>query len=95
MGDMAKRNIIKKSMEEKIAEREARKQETVHTENQTIDKIATKPKSRDMTISARVNGETYAKFKDICEARGLTRNGCINMLIADFVIANKALLEDE
>ena len=96
MGDIMKKNIVKterKTLEEKATEREARKQETVHTENETINNIVKKPSGKDRPISARVNGTTYTNFKKICEARGITSNACINMLISDFVIANKHILE--
>lgn len=62
---------MKISEEEKVAEREAKKQVTVHTEN----------------------GTTYTNFKKICEARGLTSSAAINMLISDFVLENKQILE--
>ncbi len=97
MGDMTKKNISKperKTLEEKASEREARKQETVHTDNDTIDNLAKKSGGKDKPISARVNGVTYTNFKKICEARGLTSNAALNMLISDFVIANKHILED-
>ena len=99
MGDIAIKNtenktISKRTVAEKTAEREARKQETVHRENQTIDKIAKKSNSKDKPISARVNGVTYTNFKKICEARGLTSNACLNMLITDFVRENKSILDE-
>ena len=96
MGDMVKKNTAKpekKSLEEKVAEREAKKQETVHTENETIENIAKKSRGKDKPISARVNGTTYTNFKKICEARGLTSNAALNMLISDFVLENKHILE--
>lgn len=93
MGDILK----KKTMAEKAAEREERKKETVHIENTTIENIARgakKTTSKDKAISARVNGDTYKKFKKICQARGLTSNACLNMLIADFVRENIAIIND-
>ena len=96
MGDIIKKNTVKiekKSLEEKAAERESRKQETVHSENETIDKLVRKSKGKDKAISARVNGTTYANFKKICEARGLTSNACLNMLITDYVREHKDILE--
>lgn len=94
MGDMEKKAVKRKSLEEKAAEREARKQETVHTENETIDKMVKKSRSKDKAISARVNGSTYINFKKICDARGISSNACINMLITDFVRENKGVLEE-
>lgn len=94
MGDMEKKAVKKKTLEEKAAEREVRKQETVHTENETIENLAKKSKGKDKAISARVNGNTYYNFKKICEARGLSSNACLNMLITDFVRENKGVLED-
>lgn len=96
MGDMAKKNTVKtekKTLEEKAAEREIRKQETVHNENETINNIAKKAGGKDKAISARVNGTTYANFKEICKRRGLTSNAALNMLISDFVLENKHILE--
>ena len=94
MGDMAKKNVKRKSLEERALERDAKKQETVHNENETIAKLSEKRKGKDKAISARVNGATYTKFKRICEARGITSNACINMLITDFVRENKGVLEE-
>ncbi len=89
MGDMIK----KQSTLDKIHARQVRKQETVHIENETISRISARPNSKDKAISARVNGVTYTQFKKVCEARGLTSNACINMLITDFVRQNKDILE--
>lgn len=88
MGDMTK----KKSMLEKATAREERKHETVHSNNETIENLAKNAKGKDKPISARVNGTTYAKFKRICDARGITSNACLNMLITDFVRENKTIL---
>lgn len=89
MGDMVK----KKTTADKIAERAARRQETVHTENETIENISKRVGGKDKPISARVNGTTYLNFKKICEARGITSNACLNMLITDFVRENKSIIE--
>lgn len=94
MGDMEKKAIKRKSLEEKAAEREARKQETVHTDNETIERLVKKPNGKDKAISARVNGTTYLNFKRICEARGISSNACLNMLITDFVRENKGIIEE-
>ena len=48
---------------------------------------------RQKAISARVYGNTYTQFKKICDAKGLTANACLNMLIADFVRENKTAIE--
>lgn len=89
MGSVEKK--LRKTLEEKMAEREARSV----IENRTIENLIGKPKVKDRAISARVNGNTYIKFKKICEARGLTANACLNMLITDFVRENKNLIEQE
>lgn len=89
MGDMDK----KKTTADKIAERAARRQKTVHIENETIKNISKKVGGKDKPISARVNGTTYLNFKKICEARGITSNACLNMLITDFVRENKSIIE--
>lgn len=97
MGDISKKEIIKtekKSLEDKIAEREIRKQETVHSDNETIDNLAKRAGGKDKPISARVNGNTYTNFKKICAARGITSNACINMLITDFVREYKYIIEE-
>ena len=88
MGDIAKKYT--KSLEEKAAERAARKK---NTDNVTIDNLMKKPSGKDKAISARVNGMTYMNFKRICEARGITSNACLNMLITDFVRENKSIIE--
>lgn len=96
MGDMIKKKVVAKSLEEKAAEREARKREVVeNSENRTIDGLVKKPGGKDKAISARVNGSTYSNFKKICQARGITPNACLNMLITDFVRENKKVLEEE
>ena len=46
-----------------------------------------------MGINTSVNGTTYTNFKKICEKRGLTSNEALNMLIYDFVLENKHILE--
>jgi len=91
MGDIARKRT---SLSEKNAAREARKQETVHVENETIDNLSKKPGGKDKAISARVNGPVYTKFKKICQARGITSNACLNMLITDFVRENKKILDE-
>ena len=97
MGDIAKIKVTKEksSLEKRAAEREARKQETVHVENETISNLSKRTKSKDKAISARVNGTTYTNFKKICDARGITSNACLNMLITDFVRENRSLLEED
>lgn len=85
---------IKRSTASKIKEREERKKETVHVENETISKISDKATRKDKAISARVNGSTYINFKKICDARGISANACVNMLITDFVRENKKILEE-
>lgn len=96
MGDIVKKSTAKsekKSLEEKVAEREVKKQKTVHNENETIKNIVKKSGGKDKPISARVNGTTYTNFKKICEKRGLTSNAALNMIISDFVLENKHILE--
>lgn len=96
MGDIVKKRVTTKSLGEKVAEREARRQEiVVNIENKTIENLAGKPKGKDKAISARVNGSTYSSFRKICLARGLTANACLNMLITDFVRENKKILDEE
>ena len=96
MGDMIKKKVATKSLEEKAAEREARKREVVeNSENRTIDGLVKKTGGKDKAISARVNGSTYSNFRKICQARGITPNACLNMLITDFVRENKKVLEEE
>lgn len=90
MGDLQR----KISTADKILARQTRQKETVHEENRTIEKVVPKTKSKDKAISARVNGTTYSKFRKICEARGLTSNACLNMLITDFVRENAGVIEE-
>ena len=96
MGDIIKNASATKTLEERVAEREARKREIVEdTENKTIASLVKKPGGKDKPISARVNGATYSNFRKICQARGLTPNACLNMLITDFVRENKKVLVDD
>lgn len=95
MGDMPKKSIERKTLADKTAERELRKQESVRTENKTIDNFVKKSVGKDKAISARVNGTTYTNFKKICTARGLTSNACLNMLITDFVRENKGIIKED
>ena len=88
MGEIKKKQT--KSLEEKEAERKRRE---ILTENKTIDNLMKRPGGKDKAISARVNGTTYMNFKKICEARGITSNACLNMLITDFVRENKSIVE--
>ena len=88
------KKIVANKLEDKVASRAARKKNTVHTENQTIETFSKKAGGKDKPISARVNGTTYTNFKKICEARGITSNACLNMLITDFVRENKSIIEE-
>ena len=93
MGDLIKKKKEKKSLKERASEREEKKQEDAHTENKTIETLSTNTKWKDKAISARVNSITYTNFKKICEARGLSSNACLNMLMTDFVRENKSIIE--
>ena len=103
MGDMAKKKVERKSLGERAAEREARRQE-VHTENDTIAYISGEKKTeeetiaqyqksknppREKAISARVNGDIFDRFKAICEQKNMTANAGLNMLIAEYVKLNE------
>jgi predicted transcriptional regulator len=103
MGDMTKKKVERKSLEERAAEREARRQE-VHTENETIAYISGEKKTeaetlaqyqrsknppREKAISARVNGDIFDRFKAICEQKNMTTNAGLNMLIAEYVRLNE------
>lgn len=89
MGDFKR----KTSTADKILERQVRIKETVHEDNRTIERVISKNKLKDKAISARVNGMTYIRFKKICDARGLTANACLNMLITDFVRENQGIIQ--
>lgn len=85
MGEIKK----KESTASKITARENKRQENVHRENETIQKLSSKSNARDKMVSVRFNGAAYAKFQKVCEARGMTANGCLNMLLMDFLRQNK------
>ena len=89
MGDLQRKTGIA----DRIRERQKKQMEMVHEENHTIDRVIPGAKRKDKAISARVNGTTYIRFKKICDARGLTPNACLNMLITDFVRENSAVIE--
>ena len=103
MGDMAKKKVEKKSLEEREAERAARRQE-IQNDNETIAYISGEKKTeaetiaqyqksknppREKAISARVNGEIYDRFRTICEQKNMTTNAGLNMLIAEYVRQNE------
>ena len=103
MGDMAKKNVARKSLAEREAERAARREE-IQNENETIAYISGEKKTeeetlapyqksktppREKAISARVNGEIYDRFKKICEEKNMTTNAGLNMLIAEYVRQNE------
>lgn len=87
-------NIEKPSLSERMAKRRERAKELADTKNMTIPNMAKRKKTKDLLISSRVNGNTYTQFKKACEARGLSPNACINMMMTDFVIQNKHLIDD-
>lgn len=86
MGDLKKDDIITK-----IKDRETR---IIEKNIKTIDKISGNSKTKDHQTSLRVNSVTYEKFKKICAARGISTNAAICMLISDFVIKYKDIIED-
>ncbi len=103
MGDMAKKKVERKSLAEREAEREARRQE-IQNDNDTIAYISGEKKTeeetiaqyqrsknppREKAISARVNGDIFDRFKAICEAKNMTTNAGLNMLIAEYVRQNE------
>lgn len=103
MGDMAKRKVERKSLVEREAEREARRQD-IQTEIDTIAYISGEKKTeeeiiapyqrsknppREKAISARVNGEIFDRFKRLCEEKNMTANAGLNMVIAEYVRKNE------
>lgn len=90
MGEIKK----KESTADKITARETKRQENVHRDNETIEKLSSRSNARDKMISARFNSTAYAKFQKICDIRGMTVNGCLNMLVMDYIIQNRDLLDD-
>lgn len=95
MGDIVKKNttrLEKTSLEEKM-ERAAIRQKYDHAENITFDNLSKTIMNKDKLISARVNSSVYTTFRNICAKRGLSANAALNMLISDFVLDNKHVLE--
>lgn len=91
------------NLKDKATTRQART-EAVKKENETIDYISgerkteqetiapyQKPKTpqREKAISARVNGEIFDRFKEICRQKDMTANAGINMLIEEYVRKNE------
>lgn len=58
------------------------------------DSIMKKSSGKNKMISAKVNDVTYQRFSKINQARGASNNSILNMLIADYVAANKEYLDD-
>lgn len=103
MGDMAKKKVERKSLAEREAERVARRQE-IQNDNETIAYLSgekrteeetiaqyRKPQTppREKSISARVNGEIYNRFKVICKEKDMSANAGLNMLIEEYVRLHK------
>ena len=103
MGDLAKKRTDRKTLEERATEREARRRE-IHSVNDTISYIAgekrteaetlaqyqkSKNPPREKAISARVNGDIFDRFKEICRQKNMTTNAGLNMLIAEYVKQNE------
>ena len=57
------------------------------------DSIIKKSSGKNKMISAKVNDMTYQQFTKINQARGASNNSILNMLIADYVAANKGYLD--
>lgn len=57
------------------------------------DSIIKKSSRKNKMISAKVNDVTYQQFTKINQARGASNNSILNMLIADYVAANKGYLD--
>lgn len=57
------------------------------------DSIIKKSSGKNKMISAKVNDVTYQQFTKINQARGASNNSILNMLIADYVAANKGYLD--
>ena len=55
--------------------------------------IIKKSSGKNKMISAKVNDVTYQQFTKINQARGASNNSILNMLIADYVAANKGYLD--
>ena len=45
-------------------------------------------------ISATVDPEKYALFTQINKVRGLTNNGALNLMIAEYILEHENLLEE-
>lgn len=99
MGDLVKKQVNRKSLKERAAERDVRRQEA-HAENDTIAYLSGEKKTdadillpyqksknppRERTISARVNGDIFDRFKVICAQKNMTANAGLNMLIELYV----------
>ena len=81
-------------LQEKASARKKRT-EAVKKENTTIDFFTREHGSggKNKAISARVNADIYEDFKQICKAKCITPNACLNMLISEYVIDNKKYKE--
>ena len=90
MGEMKK----KETTADKITARESKRQETVHSENETIEKLSRRPHVKDRAVCVHFNSDAYAKFQKICAARGMTASGCLNIMLMDFIREYKDLLDE-
>ncbi|MCM1561084.1 MAG: hypothetical protein NC123_16320 [Butyrivibrio sp.] len=84
----------KETTANKITARESKRQEIVHSENATIERLSSKSGTKDKSVCVRFNSEAYARFQKICAARGMTASGCLNIMLMDFVREYKDVLEE-
>jgi uncharacterized membrane protein len=84
MGD-----LLNKAQEKEKKASAIEKKRTVRS-----DSIMKKSSGKNKMISAKVNDVTYQRFSKINQARGASNNSILNMLIADYVAANKEYLDD-
>ena len=58
-------------------------------------KIAAGTSRKDKMISAKVNSDVYTDFTRINQAYGISNNSALNMLIKEYVLSKKSVLEDD
>lgn len=80
------------NLKDSIAAKEAAEKTTGKVKKNTVQKIAGKDQGK--MISAKVNEAVYAQFTQINKAYGMSNNSAINMLISNYVLEKKDILED-
>lgn len=73
---------------------EEKEQTTSPKKEAAASKILASHSLKDKRISIRINSATYDKFALINSKLGTSNGGVVNMMISEYILKNKHLLDD-